>query len=450
MRNKNVDALGSDSTFKALIRLSLPAIASLLINATYNIVDSLFVGREVGTVGLSAVGFNFPLFIFLISIGVLVGVGGSALISRSFGQNKREAALSAFGNSMFLLILFGILCIAMFIPFSRFWMVVLGAESNELAREYFSIVALGSLFVLLNQALNSFAYAEGNGRIGFLSLAFSSLVNIGLDWLFIFIFKWGVAGAAWATLIAQASGSILLLLYFALPGSQLSLRINIQLKVIMEILRIGVSAALRTFSVVFLGLILNRQAFATEGDLGTAVASVIFRVISLIVLPAFGINQAFLPIAAYNFGAGSYKKLVKLSYQAVGLALAVCYIFSILVSVFAVPLARAFNPDAVFVATASQGFRIAFILTPFLIFNLVGSGIFQAVGDARRSLLISVSRIAFFMIPLLLLLPRIYGIQGIWISFPLGELLSSSFAAAVALPKILKFKAIPDTVLSNV
>ncbi len=436
MSSKRVTSLGTEPTMKILIRLALPSIASLLINATYNIVDSLFVGRYVGTLGLAAVGLNFPLFIFLIAVGVLVGVGGSALISRSLGQGDEKTAARGLGSSAVLLLAFGAFLLAIFVPFSASWVRLLGARGDafEYARLYFSIVALGSPFVIANQALNNLVYAEGNGLVGFLTLAFSSLMNILLDWLFIAVFGWGIAGAAWATFAAQGAGTIALIIYFLHPSSHLKLSLRSGRKYIKEILRIGSSAALRTFSVVFLGITVNLQAFTTEEDLGIAVSSVVYRVISLIVLPAFGINQAFLPIAAYNYGAGQNHRVIQVSRQAVLLALGVCYSMVAGVVASAEILAGLFNREPAFIAMASEGFRTAFLMTPLLIFNLVGSGIFQAVGNGRRSMLIAVSRILFFVLPLLIILPGFFGIRGIWYAFPAGELLSALFALSLSLP----------------
>ncbi len=436
--NNRVTSLGTDPTLKVLIRLALPSMASLLINASYNIIDSLFVGRVVGTVGLAAVGLNFPYYIFLISLGVLVGVGGAARISRSLGEHQYPRAQRGLGSSIALLLILSIGTTLVFASMPGFWVRVLGArgEAYEGARSYFSIIALGSTFVLFNQSLNNLVYAEGNGSIGFASLAFSSITNIILDWLFIVVLGWGIEGAAWATFIAQGLGTMLLVAYFFLPVSQLKMNLNWDRESIRYILRIGFSAALRTFSVVFFGITINFQAFRAEGDMGIAVASVIFRVISFVILPAFGINQAFLPIAAYNYGAKQYDRMLSASKQAIVLGLGVCYTAALLVGIFSSRLALAFNPDPVFVDLAGQGFRIAFLATPLIIFNLVASGMYQAIGAARQSILIALSRMVFFLLPLMLILPTFLGIRGIWIAFPTGETLTALFAILMGYPVV--------------
>ncbi len=438
--NSRTSRLGTDPTHRVLMRLALPATASLLINATYNVVDSLFVGRFVGTAGLAAVGLNFPLMIMLIAMGILVGVGGSAQISRRLGAGDPERANRAFGSSLLLIATLGGSVIAFGSLFSPFLVRVLGASDAvfPMAHRYFVIIVLGSPLLIANQALNNVVYAEGAGTVGFAALSISSIMNIVLDWLFIVRFGWGVGGAAWATVISQGVATAIMLGYFALPYSQLRLHVCMCRADMWETVRVGFSASVRTLSVVFMALVINRAAFRAQGDLGIAVASVVFRVVSIVVLPAFGINQAYLPVAAYNYGAGKHKRMVSATWQSILMALAICFTASIAISILSIPIAELFNNDEAFIATASRGFRRSFILTPFIIFNLVGAGLFQALGDARRSLLISLSRMVFFMLPLLVVLPRFFGLDGIWHSFPIGEFFSAAFATAVTLPHLMR------------
>lgn len=438
--NSRTQALGSEPTQRILARLALPATASLLINATYNVVDSLFVGRFVGTDGLASVGLNFPLQIFLIAIGILIGVGASALISRRLGAGEPETAVRAFGNAITLILVFGgavvLLGLLLVDPITR----AFGAQGDvlPLARRYFSIIALGAPLMIANQSLNNMVYAEGAGAVGFSALTLSSVMNIVLDWLFIGRLGLGVAGAAWATVISQAAATILIVIYFTLPSSQLSLHICVCWDDMRETLRVGFSAAVRTISVVFVALVVNRSAFRVNGDIGIAVASVVFRVVSIVVLPAFGINQAFLPIVAFNYGANRPDRMVRVTWQAVTMALIICFTASVSIAVFSEGIAGMFSDDPRFLSIAARGFRTSFILTPLIIFNLVGAGLYQAMGNARRSLLISLSRMGFFLLPLLLVLPRFFGMDGIWFSFPIGEVLSAGFATLIALPHLRK------------
>ena len=441
--NSRTAALGTEPTHKVLTRLALPATAGLVINALYNIVDSVFVGRFVGTEGLAAVGLNFPLQIFLVSMGILVGVGSAAQISRRLGAGQTGDASRAFGSATTLILIIGglimLLGILLVNPVTR----VLGAsgEMLPLARQYFSIIVLGAPLLIANQALNNIVYSEGAGAVGFFALAFSSLMNIALDWMFIGRLGMGIPGAAWATIISQGAATVLIIGYFASPKSQLPLRICICWDDMKETLRVGFSAAIRTTSIVFLSLVVNRAAFRAEGDVGIAVASVVFRIVSFVILPAFGINQAFLPIVAFNYGAGKFDRMVRATWQAIVMAIVVCSAVSIGIAVFSEGIARAFSEDPTFLRIAARGFRRTFILTPLIIFNLVAAGLYQAVGDARRSLLVALSRMAFFFLPLLLVLPRFFGMDGIWGSFPLGELLAAAFALLIALPHLRQLLA---------
>jgi len=383
---------------------------------------------------------NFPLQIFLVAMGILIGVGASAQISRRLGAGEIQDASRAFGSAISLILMIGGAIVVLGILLINPVTSALGARGAilPLAREYFRIIVLGAPLLIANQALNNMVYSEGAGAVGFSALTLSSLMNIALDWLFIGRLGMGVSGAALATVISQATATMLLITYFALPKSQLPLRICLCWDDMKETLRVGFSAAIRAITVVFLALVVNRAAFQVEGDLGIAVASVVFRVVSIVVLPAFGINQAFLPIVAFNYGAGRPDRMVRVTWQAILMALAICFTASIGVAIFSENMARVFSDDPVFLSFAARGFRRTFILTPFIIFNLVAAGLYQAVGDARRSMLISLSRMAFFFIPLLLVLPRFFGMDGIWSSFPLGEILAATFATLVALPHVRK------------
>lgn len=409
-----------------------------MINATYNVADSIIVGRFVGTDGLAAVGLNFPVNIFLLAIGILVGTGGGALIGRRLGAEDSQGANRAFGSALAMIVTIGATITLLGLALNGAVLRGLGASGNlfPMAREYFLVAIFGSTFVAANHALNNFAYAEGAGAIGFTGLALSSTLNIVLDYLFVVGFSMGVGGAALATVISQGAASVFLLVYFFLPGSVLQPSICFCKEDIGEVTRVGFSASVRTLSVVLLGLVVNRQALAAAGDLGIAVASVVFRSITIVLLPAIGVNQAFLPVAAYNYGARQYQRMISAAWQSVVYALVICFVSSFFVIAYAEGLARVFNPDPEFVRTAADGFRTAFRLTPLIIFNLVGSGLYQAVGDARKSLLIAVSRMGFFFLPLMLVLPTYMGLPGVWLSFPLGELASALFAAVITWPKI--------------
>lgn len=444
--NSRSAALGTDPVWRLLGRLALPAVASLLVNASYNIADSVIVGRFVGTDGLAAVGLNFPLNIFLISVGILVGVGSGALISRRLGARDSAGADRAFGASLVLLLGSGTVVTVLGFVFASPILRVLGASAQvlPLARPYFLIILGGSGLVIANQALNNLVYAEGAGHIGFTALTLSSLTNIVLDLWFVGSLGWGIEGAALATVIAQAMATVFLLIWFAGRRSQLNLRLCWCRPDMLEILRVGISASVRALTVVVLGVVVNLQAGRVAGDIGVAVASVVFRVVSVVVLPAFGVNQAFLPVAAFNYGARSYSRTVQAVWQALLLALTISYVATALVIGLAEPIASVFNNDPGFVAMTARGLRRSFFLSPLIICNLVAGGFFQALGNARRSLLIGVSRMGFFIVPLLLVLPPRLGLDGIWLSFPIGEVAAAVFSLVIALPELRKLARVPD------
>lgn len=445
--NERTRRLGAEPTLRLLARLSLPAASSLLINATYNVADSLFVGRFVGTDGLAAVGLNFPLNLLLISAGILAGVGGAARVARHLGERDGGAAQRAFGTAIFLVVTLGAIIVALAHAIAPAAVRGLGATeaTAPMATVYFRILATAGPLVIANQALNNIVYSEGAGTIGFAALATSSVVNILLDWYFIGALGWGVAGAAAATAIAQGLATVILLGWFASGRSQLRLTIAADRHELVQIPRIGFSAAIRTITVVALGIIVNIQASRVAADAGLAVASVVFRVVSLIVLPALGINQAYLPIASFNFGARRPDRMVRATWQAFVMALTVSYTAVAAVVVFAEPLAALFNPDAAFVAATAEGFRLSFRMTPLVMANLLGSALYQATGEARRSVLIAISRLGFFILPLMLILPPIFGLRGIWLSFFFGEFASAAFSAAIAWPRIAALRAMVES-----
>lgn len=428
--------MGTDPTWKVLIRLSVPAMTSLIINAAYNVVDLLFVSRYVGTAGLAAVGINLPVFILLIAGGILIGVGSATIMSRQLGAGDYAEAENTFGCSIFLILVVGVIFILILTPFTRMWTRFLGNDTM-FARDYFFVISLGAPFVISNLALNNMVYAEGNGKVGFFALAFSSVLNIFLDWVFVALLDMAVLGVALATVISQIAGTLIMVIYFLLPVSYMDLTLSADRSRIREILRIGVPAALRTFSVVFLGFAMNHQALTVGGDEGLAVVTVVFRVLTLIVLPAFGINQAFIPIASYNYGGDKPLRFRNVALQAMLMGLVIGYSFVILVGIFAEELAVLFNSEPEFLRLIVKGFRIAYLAFPLVIINLVSSSIHQIIGKAFRGMTVAVSRIIVFMLPLILLFPPLLGLEGIWVGLISGEIAAAIFSVLMMLP-ILK------------
>lgn len=424
------EALGKEPVGKLLWDFSLPAIVGMLVNALYNVVDSIFVGNGVGQIGLTAVTIAYPIMLVMMGFGMLIGVGASSLVSIRLGQQNKEAAEKILGNSLTLLFIIAAVFTTVLMLFLDPILRALGAEGEVLgyARDFTHIIVIGSISLYLGFGLNNIIRSEGNPRIAMFTMLISAILNIVLNPLLILGVGLGIKGSALATVISQTVSAIWVLAYFFSRKSILKIKTeNLRLSgpVVGEIIKIGISPFLMQIAASVVSLLFNVSLIRYGGDLAVAAYGIAGRVGMLILMPIFGINQGVQPIIGYNYGARHYARVI----EAVKKATFAGSVFSVLGFVFIqvcdVYIVRLFNSNPELVSLGSYAIRIVLLMLPLIGFQVVGASYFQAVGQAGKAAFLSMSRQVILLIPLILILPQFFGLGGVWAASPVADLVSA-------------------------
>lgn len=420
-----------------LIRdFSLPAIAGMLVNALYNVVDSIFVGHGVGAIGLAAVTIAFPIMIVLMGFGMLVGVGATTLVSIRIGQQRLGDAERILGNAFVLGLLFAVTLSAVLLSFLDPILRLLGAEATILpyAREFITIILAGSVFMFTGFGLNNVIRAEGNPRTAMMTMIISALLNSLLNPLFIFGLGLGIRGSALATVISQAVSAVWVIAHFRGRGSLLKLRranMALSAPLVRKILSMGSSAFFMQIAASMVASLGNFVLMVHGGEVAVAAMGIINRVSMVILMPIFGISQGTQPIIGYNFGAKNFGRVREAVIKGSLAATAVSVGGFAVIQLFDTYIIRLFSSDAALVELGAAGLRVFMAMLPVIGFQVMGSAFFQAIGRPTRSLLLSMSRQILVFIPMLLVLPRFLGLQGVWLAGPISDLGSTLLTAVL-------------------
>jgi len=423
--------LGEEKIGKLLLTFSVPAIVGMLVNALYNIVDRIFVGRGVGALAIAGITISFPIMLILMAFGMLVGLGATSLISIRLGQNKQEDAEQIMGNAMILLIVLMLGTTVVGLAFLEPLLRVFGASADVMpyAKDYLRIILIGAVFQGIGFGMNNFIRAEGSPKIAMLTMLIGAILNTILDPIFIYIFKWGIQGAALATVISQAASSIWVLSHFLGGKSILKVQkqnLRLKMDVVLSIFSIGFAPFMMQLAASVVNGVMNNQLVEFGGDMAISAMGIITSVSTLILMPIFGINQGSQPIIGFNYGAKKYDRVKKALKYASLAATAIVVLGFFLVRFFPVQLITLFaqgNDELIDIGT--NGLRIFFAVLPIIGFQIVSSNYFQAVGKPKQAAILSLSRQVLFLIPALLILPRYFELNGVWMATPIADALSS-------------------------
>lgn len=402
---------------------SLPAVVGMIVQALYNVVDRFFVGNipEIGAVAIGALGVVLPLIFLTFGMTMLFGIGAAANISIKLGQGDREGAYKIFGNAMSMLFLSSLLMNLIIQPNMEFFLRLFGATEANLpyASTYLRIYLIGNMWNTFAFAFNHITRAEGNPTRAMIAMFIGAGSNILLDFLFINVFHWGVAGAAYATIIAQFLSFTWGAIYFLRNRSSIKFvpkYLKPDFSYIKNIVSIGFSPFFMQIGASVIGLILNNSLKHYGGDLAQGAYAIINSVSSLFFMPIFGMNQGLQPIVGYNYGAGDFIRAKKALKVAIISAIIVMTLGWIVVQFFTVILVSPMTNDAELQAITIDGMRLFLKMMPIIAPTIVGSTFFQAIGKAKLAFITTVCRQFLILIPLLLTLPRFFGLQGIWYS----------------------------------
>lgn len=435
------DSLGTDSISSLLVKQAVPASIGILVMSLNMIVDTIFVGRWLGPLAISAITVVIPVTFFIGAIGLAVGIGGSSVLSRALGAGNNVKALRVFGNQITITFFTSGTLAVLGLVFQDYLIEFFGADDSfkELALTYYRIVLYGIVMLSMCMMGNNVIRAEGKPKFAMYAMLLPAFGNILMDYILIKVFNMGMAGAAWATFISYFI-CFAFIFWFFVVKSELRLKFRsffLERSIVKEINALSFVTLARQGTIAVLTVLLN-NILITYGDaLDVASYGIISRMLMFALFPVIGVNQGFLPIAGYNYGAHKYDRVresINTSIKYSGaLALGIFAIIMIfpaeIVSVF---ISNSEQLDATTIANnleilnrTPSALRWVFAATPVIVVQLIGASYFQAIGKAVPALLLSLTKQGFFLIPLILILPPFIGVLGVWIAFPIADVLAT-------------------------
>lgn len=423
----NSSEMITESTGKLLFKFSLPAIVGLLVNALYTIIDSIFVGKGVGDLALAGVTVTVPIITIYMAFIMLVGMGATSLISIKLGENKRDEAEKIMGNAFILFLIMGISLTVFGLIFLEPILIYFGASPDILrfSVDYTRIILLGSTFLAIGLGMNNFIRAEGNPKVAMNTMLIGAITNIVLDYVFIFIFKWGIKGAALATILSYAVNTVWVMRHFLKGKSILKFRkenFKLQSVFVKSILIVGFPTFVLQVTQSIQQVILNKSLSLYGGDIALAVIGIIMSITIFLVMPAMGISQGAQPIVGFNHGAKRYDRVKEVLTYSIISATAILSVGFAVSKIWPVQLISLFNTNPELIEMGVHGMDIFFKFLPLVGMQMISASYFQAVGKPKQATILSLSRQVLIFIPLLVILPRFFGLEGIWWSAPLSDL----------------------------
>ncbi len=444
-QQSSTQLLGIEKISTLLLRYAIPAIIAMTASSLYNLVDSIFIGHGVGPLALSGLGITMPLMNLGAAFGSLVGIGASTLLSIKMGQNDRSSALLILGNVIILNTLIGLLYTLVCLPLLDPILTFFGASENTIgyARSYMVILLAGNVITHIYLGLNDMLRASGYPGRAMAFMLTAVGLNCILNGIFIFGFGWGIAGAAWATVIAQATAMTLEIRHFVNPKSFVHFtRQTIRLKrsIVKGILSIGLAPFLMYVCSSVIVILINRALRFHGGDLYIGAYSNVNRIAMLFVMVVMGLNQGMQPIVGYNFGARKIDRVIRTLKYVICCAVGVTTTGFTVCQLFPRYITMLFTDDPTLLDISSHALRIVLAMFPFVGFQMVTSNFFQSIGMAPKAIFLSLTRQLLFLVPFLLTLPIFFEADGVWMSMPLADAAATTLAAILLWRQFRKFR----------
>ena len=441
--------LGTEKIGRLLKQYALPAIIAQTASSLYNMVDSIFIGQGVGPLAISGLAVTFPLMNLSTAFGTLVGAGAATMLSVLLGQKNYKAANKVLGNVVSLNVILGLLFMAVALIFIDPILYFFGASENTLpyAKEYIQIILYGNIVTHLYFGLNAAMRSSGNPKKAMALTIFTVVFNTILDPIFIFVFDMGIAGAAWATVIAQTAAMIVVLKHFSDKSRAFHFEkgiFKLDPRVAKDSLVIGMGPFLMNAAACLVTLFINQQLRDYSGDLGIGSYGICNRFIFMFIMICMGLNQGMQPIAGYNYGAKQYSRVKEVFWMTAKFGTIVttlCFCIGMFIPRLA---AGIFTHDEALLNMSAEGLRILTIGFPIVGFQMIGTNFFQCLGMVKKSIILSLSRQLLFLLPLLYCLPLWMGANGVWMSFPISDVLSAILTAILLRRLFKKFNTLKD------
>lgn len=444
---RTTNDLASESLWHLLIMYSVPAIIATAAASIYNIIDRIFIGQGVGPLAISGLALTFPLMNITAAFGAMVGVGSSSILSIRLGQHDRKGATQILGNAVMLNIILGTSVALIIYIFLEPILYAMGGSKETIpyAKEFMQVLLIGNVFTHLYHGLNNIIRASGYPGKAMAITILSVAVNLALAPLFIFVFHWGIKGAALATVIAQFTATGIAALHFMksssfvhfLPGYM-----KLKKHIIKDIISIGMSQFIMLICASIVVSILNLGLRKHGGDFAIGAYGIINSIMNLIAMVVLGLCQGMQPIAGYNFGAGQMKRVIKVFRLTIIAGTVVTCTGFLFVELLPHLISSAFTNDTHLIQLSATGLRICFAVFPIVGFQIVTSSFFQSIGKAKISIFLSLTRQVLFLIPLLFVLPLFWQLNGVWLAIPVADFSASMLTFIVMRQQLKKLKNI--------
>ena len=434
MANVSSQDLGNQPIGKLLIKQALPASIGILVMSLNILVDTIFVGNWIGSTAIAAINVVLPVSFFIAALGMAIGIGGSSIISRALGADHIAKALKTFGNQLTLTLLFTVTFAVFGLYFVDTLIPAFGGKGNifDPAKVYYEIILYGVPILGFVMMGNTVIRAEGKPKFAMYAMMIPSVGNLILDYLFINVLDYGMAGAAWATTGSYVVSFLFIVWYFLSKNSELKINLShfrLDRSIVSEIGSLGFVTLARQAIVSVTFLLVNNALYNFGGETSVTAYAIVGRLSMFALFPVFGITQGFIPIAGFNYGAEKYDRVKESIYTAIKYATILGTIVFIALMVFPEIITKWFTADANFIDVTPSNMRWTFAAVPIVALQLIGAAYFQAVGKALPALLLTLTRQAIFFIPLMYILPLFFGELGIWMSFPISDVLSTIVTA---------------------
>lgn len=444
--NQSSRRLGAEPIGKLLVSFSLPAIAGMIVGSLYTVINRAFLGNVVGPDAIAGLSLCMPIAFVMMAFGMLVGVGSGALVSIRLGEKKHGEAEQILGNALAITVVMAVVLTIGFRLALDPLLILFGASAATLpyARQFMHIILLGSVLQYISFGLNAIIRAEGNPRLAMMTMLLNAGLNIAFDAVFILVFRWGVPGAALATVLAQGASATWTLAHFRSRRSVLRLRasnLRPRLAIVGPMLAIGLAPFAMHLAGSVINVLINRGLARHGGDDAISAYGVISALAMLILMPVFGLNQGAQPIIGFNHGAKHRDRVLRTLGLAIAAATVVVTAGFVVAEAIPEALVRSFLPEARIAAIGARGMRICLAMLPLVGFQVVASNFFQAIGHARISLVLTLSRQVIVLIPLLIVMPRIWGLDGVWAAGPVADGASSLLTAAALVWQLRRMRA---------
>ena len=437
--------LGTKPVGKLLAQYALPAIIAMTAASLYNIIDRVFIGQVVGPMAISGLAITFPFMNLAAAFGAAVGVGASTTISVKLGQKDYESAENILGNTITLNLIvglaFGGICLLFLDPILRFF----GASDATLpyARDFMRVILAGNVFSHMYFGMNAVLRAASKPRMAMFATIFTVGMNILLDVVFILWWHWGIKGAAFATIISQVLALCWQMKLFTNKSELLHLKRGIyKLKsnLVRNIISIGISPFLMNACTCVIVIFINNQLVKFGGDMAVGAYGIANSIAMIFVMFVIGLNQGMQPIAGYNYGAQQYDRMMRV--VKLSIITAVCIMLTGWSLAMFAPYhcARMFTTDPELIKGSIKAIHIIMMMFPLIGSQMVITNFFQCIGKVKISIFLSLSRQLLFLLPLLVLLPNFYGINGVWASMPTSDFIAVVVAVTIMLVFLRRFK----------